>query len=113
MADVAKRFAKGYLSSPTSSMTSVYKVPVNKHAIVKAMTLCAIADYAGQAPKVTIRFGGTYVLFEYIVKANDTITIPFMDQILEQNEEIDIKISSTGTGGVLIHYYISGREVDV
>lgn len=112
MADVIKRFAKGYLFS-TSPTTSVYKVPTNKSSIVKALTLCAYNDVVGQSTKVTLTFADVRILSEYTLKSNDTITVPFIDHILEQSEEIKITVASTGSGGAVLQYYISGREVDV
>ncbi|SMF72503.1 hypothetical protein SAMN05661091_0877 [Paenibacillus uliginis N3/975] len=102
MADVIKRFAAG--SRNVNQSGDVYRVPANKIALIKAITLTT-----GTAPTtVTVIIGGVFIIFAYPMKANDTITIPFLDQVIEGGESISV---AAGSGAM--YYYISGREVDV
>lgn len=101
MADVSKRFAKGTL---TTSSATLYTAPATGRAFVKALTLC---NKTATDATVTLLLAGTEVIYQHVVKANDTLTIPFLDQVLEAGETI------TGLSGTAsaITYYISGREV--
>lgn len=103
MAVVDKRLYKGTLGDTSATL---YPVPAGKFVIVKAVTLC---NKTATAATVTISFAGLEVIYQYAVAARDTITIPFMDQILEASEEI------TGLAGTAsaINVYISGKEVTV
>ncbi|UYO04902.1 hypothetical protein [Paenibacillus sp. PSB04] len=109
MADVSKRFGKGLLSTTN---TTVYTAPSNKKAIVKAVTICNMGDLD---MVFSLRFADTFLAFFHKVKANDTLTVPFLDQILEAGESISASIANVPgkTGTVSGTYYISGREVDV
>lgn len=101
MAVVSKRLAKGTFS--TASATQ-YTVPTSTTTLVKAITLC---NKTASDATVTLLFGGTEVIYQHTIKARDTITIPFLDQILQSTETI------TGLAGTAsaINYYISGKEV--
>lgn len=109
MADVIKRFGKGVLST---SNTTAYTAPNDKKAIVKAITICNMGDLD---MVFNLKFADTFLVFFHKVKANDTLTIPFLDQILENGESITVSINNVPgmTGAVSGSYYISGREVDV
>ncbi|MEK3776837.1 hypothetical protein MHB85_20250 [Paenibacillus sp. FSL K6-4396] len=102
MAAVTKRFSKGTFA--TTGNTNVYIVPAGAYAIVKAVTLC---NKSAADAVVTLSFGGTEVIYQHTVKAKDTITIPFLDQVINSGESI---IGIAGTANVL-NYYISGKEV--
>jgi len=101
MAVVAKRLAKGTFG--TTSATQ-YTVPASTTTLVKAITLC---NKTASDATVTLLFGGTEVIYQHNIKAKDTITIPFLDQIIQAGETI------TGLAGTAsaINYYISGKEV--
>lgn len=101
MAVVAKRLAKGTFGTTSASL---YPVPAGATTLVKAVTLC---NKTATAATVTLLFGGTEVIYQHTIKPNDTITIPFLDQILQAGEAI------TGLAGTAnaITYYISGKEV--
>jgi hypothetical protein len=103
MADVSKRFAKGIT---TNVSVNVYTVPAGKKAFVKAMTLCNVYD---EESKVYVTLAGTSVIGGFVIPAHNTITIPFLDQILEEGETIGI-FSAIGKSS---SFYISGREVDI
>ncbi|OMF17258.1 hypothetical protein BK131_04650 [Paenibacillus amylolyticus] len=101
MAVVAKRLGKGTL---TTTSANLYTVPAGTTTQLKALTLC---NKTTTAATVTISLAGTEIIYQYSVKANDTITIPFLDQVLQSGETI------TGLSGTAsaINYYISGKEV--
>lgn len=109
MADVSKRLCKGNL---TGGGGLVYTVPPNKNTFVKAVTLC---NAGGRDLCLLLKFDDVYLIYNHIIKANDTLTVPFLDQIIESGEKISITIvNATGsTGEIKCSYYISGREVDV
>ncbi|MBP1904729.1 hypothetical protein J2Z32_001353 [Paenibacillus turicensis] len=104
MADVSKRFAKGSIVDGVA--TIVYTVPEGKKAFVKAISIC---NYSSSAIRFTITFANVHLAFNHELKEYDSITIPFLDQILESGEALFISKVGTGNG----HYYISGREVDI
>ncbi|WP_339168893.1 hypothetical protein MKX75_06100 [Paenibacillus sp. FSL R5-0341] len=101
MAVVTKRLFKA-VSSVT--LGSYYSVPVNATTMVKAVTLCNITS---AAVTFRLRFGGSYVIFDHQINANDTVTIPFLDQILTSGESIEMSCSANNA----ISVYISGKEV--
>jgi protein involved in polysaccharide export with SLBB domain len=110
MAEVSKRFAKGHIvgSGTISDNVVAYTVPENKNSFVKAITLCN--PRSALNVRVTVKFAGISLISYYEIKPSDTITIPFIDQILEAGETIEILIQ--GTTQFELNYYISGREVD-
>ncbi|MEO2212130.1 hypothetical protein ABGV40_14905 [Paenibacillus amylolyticus] len=99
---VTKRLGKGTLSTGNAILYPA--VPAGTIALVKALTLC---NKTALDATVTISLAGTEVIFQHIIKARDTITIPFLDQVLQPGETI------TGLAGTTnaINYYISGKEV--
>ncbi|WP_433581583.1 hypothetical protein [Paenibacillus amylolyticus] len=100
---VTKRLGKGTLS--TSSAVLYSAAPAGTIVLVKALTLC---NKTANEATVTFSLAGTEVIFQHTVKAKDTITIPFLDQVLQSGETI------TGLSGTnnAINYYISGKEVN-
>lgn len=89
-----------------TSSTVAYTVPSNNsnnYTIVKALTIC---NNTTSNITVSFLFGGTYVIGGHVIKANDTITIPFLDQVLHAGEAITATASA-----VNVSYYISGKEV--
>lgn len=102
MADVSKRFAKGALGTTN---ISVYTVPAGKTAFLKAMTVC---NKTATDATFTIILAGTEIIYQHTLKAKDTLTIPFLDQIIESGETI----TGIASAASAINYYISGREVD-
>jgi hypothetical protein len=101
MATVAKRLGKGNFS--ITANTVIYTVPASTTTLVKAVTICNT-----NATSVTVRlsFAGAAVIFDHTIKPNDTITIPFIDQILMVGEAITASASANA-----VWYYISGKEV--
>ncbi|MDT9719115.1 hypothetical protein QVE09_09395 [Paenibacillus sp. ClWae2A] len=101
MAVVAKRFFKGSVSL---SEINAYTVPSGTMAMVKAVTLC---NQSGAAAKFTMTLGFTNVIYNHEIKANDTVTIPFLDQIMLAGEVIRISCNPTNAIAIVI----SGKEV--
>jgi ribosome-binding factor A len=103
MADINKRLAKGTF---TNASTSLYTSPdvVNAKCYIKAITLC---NKTATDATVTLLLAGTEVIYQHTIKAKDSITIPFLDQVLEQNEAV----TGLASANTAINYYISGREV--
>lgn len=101
MADISKRLGKGTFGTTS---TTVYTTPADTSAFIKAITLC---NKTATDATVTLLLAGTEVIYQHTIKAKDTITIPFLDQIIQAGEAI------TGLAGTAnaINYYISGREV--
>jgi hypothetical protein len=111
MADLSKRFGKGRITGIANQVVNeiAYTVPEGKKAFVKAVTICNVnLTYESQ---FYITLGGVYVAWHHSLKPTDSITIPFLDHILESGE--GIVVSRFGSAASNIDYYISGREVDV
>jgi hypothetical protein len=100
MAVVTKRLGKGTIGTAASTL---YTVPAGAKALVKALT---IGNTSNNPSAFTLALAGTQIISAHIIKGNDTITIPFLDQVLESGESITAS-STTGT----VTYYISGKEV--
>jgi hypothetical protein len=102
VADQIIRLAMGKLS--TTIGTVLYQVPAGATTIIKAITLCNASD---QDVAVTLDAATTYLISAHVLKARDTITIPFIDQVLHSNEQL------RGSGSInnYVHFYISGREL--
>lgn len=98
-----KRLCKGTLSD---SSATLYTAPASagNYAIIKAITLCNIT--AAEAT-VTILLDGTEIVCNHAVAAYDTLTIPYIDHILEEG---DIIAGYSDTASA-INYYISGKEI--
>jgi len=103
MAVVAKRFAKG---GTTTTMTTVYTAPANTTAQIKAVTLC---NTTATNVEFNMNLADTSVIWKHVIKPYDTITLPFMDQIIHAGETIRESGSTSTTGGLT--FYISGKEV--
>lgn len=101
MAIVDKRLCSGTLSG---SEATLYTVPAGTYTIIKALTLC---NKTSAAVPATLSLDGIEVICQHDIAAYDTITIPFMDQILEAGELIQGSAESASA----INYYISGKEV--
>ncbi len=101
MAVVNKRLAKGTFGS---SEATIYTVPASTKAYIKAITFCNIS---ATARNISLKLAGVNVLYNFPLSAQDTITMPFLDHILEGGETITG--SADESDGV--DYYISGREV--
>lgn len=103
MATTDKRLCAGTLTDANATLYTA-TAGVGDYAIIKAVTLC---NKTASAATVTIKFDGVEVIAGYTLLANDTITIPFIDQIIEASELIE---GSSGTASA-INYYISGKEI--
>ncbi|OPG98415.1 hypothetical protein B2I21_08680 [Chryseobacterium mucoviscidosis] len=101
MAAVPKRLYKGLA---TTTATNVYPVPTGAITMVKAVTLC---NTTSAVATFKMSLGGTSVIFDHQIKANDTVTIPFLDQIMSAGEAIQISCTPSNA----ISVYISGKEV--
>lgn len=96
-----KRLCKGTLGSTEGTL---YTVPASTTAIVKAVTLC---NKTATPATVTLKLAGTEVLYQHTISGNDSLTIPFMDHILDATETI---AGLSGTASA-INYYITGKEI--
>lgn len=83
-------------------LSTVYTVPVGSTAIIKAITLC---NKTIQSVAITMTFAGTYVLYSHGITNYDTLTIPFIDQVLQAGEVIQVSANFAGS----IDFYISGK----
>jgi hypothetical protein len=101
MAIVNKRLCKGTL---TNSVATLYTVPAATITLVKAITICNLTGYLHN---FTIVFAGTTVVQTHNILGFNTLTIPFLDQILNEGELIQGLCNVSGD----ISYYISGKEV--
>lgn len=103
MSITTKRLCSGLLSG---SNATLYTAPAGtgNYTIVKALTLCNNSDAAVTA---NISLAGVSIIGGYGIAARDMITIPFLDQILQNGETIAGYAGTTD----LISYYISGKEV--
>lgn len=102
------RIGKGSLSTTLGDIDTA-AVPAATLRVVKALTLC---NNSTTAQTVSIDFAGTRVISSYTVPAignENTITIPFMDQVMLATERIQGLCSSSST----VNYYISGKEMGV
>lgn len=97
-----KRLAQGVFS--TTANTMIYTVPALTYTIVKAINIC---NKTNVNDVVTIKLAGTEIMYQHVILANDSITIPFIDQIIHAGEKIE---GHSGNGSSLT-YYISGKEV--
>lgn len=109
MAKVNKRLGKGTLGTSLVDIDDA-AVPASHVRFVKAITLCNKTDADCH---VTITIAGINVLYEYTIPgvavgAENTRTIPFLDQVMEAGERIQGKAEAVDS----IDFYISGREVD-
>lgn len=102
---IDKRLCAGTMGT---TIDTIYTAPsgAGVYVIIKAVTLCNKTSADATA---TLSFNGIEVVSGFTVLANDTITIPFIDQIIEAEELIQ-GLSGTADS---INYYISGKEVTV
>jgi hypothetical protein len=106
MTTTAKRLGKGIMSDSEGNLDAS-AVGSGQIRFVKAITLC---NTSIDPVDVTIKLAGTTVIYEYTLEGvggENSITIPFLDQIMEELERITGYASVTN----VVHYYISGREV--
>lgn len=101
MPDINKRLYKGTV---TATNATLYTVPILTSTYVKAITLC---NNTSSDHTITIKFAGLEVISVHTIIARNTITIPFIDQILEAGELIEGSADAISS----INVYISGREV--
>ncbi|MGX1827001.1 hypothetical protein ACWIE6_02005 [Paenibacillus taichungensis] len=98
MAVATKRFGKGLLTG------TLYTVPSGTTALLKAITVCNLNSTDNT---FSITLAGTSIIQNHKIKGSDTITIPFLDQVIQSGETIT---GSSGTANS-INYYMSGKEV--
>lgn len=98
MAVVDKRLARANFSQ----RVTLYTCPSNAKTFVKAVSVC---NPMSSASKFTLVIGGIAIVASHTINAQDTITIPFLDHIIEAGETIQAESSGS------CNIYISGREV--
>ena len=105
MATTDKRLCAGTLSD---SNATLYTAPSasGAYTIVKAITLC---NKTATDATATIKLDGVEIIAGHTISAYDTITIPFIDQIIEASDLIEGLADTVSA----INYYISGKEVTV
>jgi len=103
MAVINKRLCSGTL---TAENATLYTAPatVGSYVIIKAVTIC---NKTASIATATLKFDGIEIVCAYTLLAYETVTIPFIDQIIEASEIIE---GSSGTA-TAVNYYISGKEV--
>jgi len=69
--------------------------------------MTGLCNKSASSANVTLKFAGIEVICTHAIRAYDTVTIPFIDHILQAGEMIE---GSAGTASAL-NYYISGKEV--
>lgn len=98
-----KRLCKGTLANANGTLYTSPAV-AGGYTVIKAITLC---NKTAAAQKATIKFAATEVIAAHTVAANDTVTIPFIDQIITTGELIEGLCDAADA----INYYISGKEL--
>ena len=88
----------------TTLTTTLYTVPASTTVIVKGVTLC---NYDTVARTVTLTFDATYVLNAYSIAANDSILIPFYDQVLLTTDII----KGGASANAVVDICISGKAI--
>ncbi len=112
MATDAKRFAIGFLPD-TLGYIDADAVPDGKLRFIKAVTFCNI-DKAAKKVSLVIYSGSTdyYLVKDYPLPAvggENTITIPFMDQVLIAGDRIKGYCETASK----VYVMISGKEVTI
>ncbi|WP_063564813.1 hypothetical protein [Paenibacillus sp. O199] len=102
MATTFKRLGAGNLATANDIVTA-YTVPLLCKAIIKSFI---ISNGSASTVSVTVRFASTAIMYTYVMKPNDTILVPAMDQLLIAQSSITISANA----GNSISYYISGIE---
>jgi len=97
----------------TNAMTNIdaAAVKAGHYRMVKAITLC---NKTATDVWVTIQFNGINVLHRYVVprfgdREENTVTIPFIDQVMAAGH----RITGQASAGTAIDFYISGFEASV
>jgi len=106
----AFRIGKGTMATASTNMDTA-AVGEGKVRFVKAVTLCNVST-AGDPIWASVEFAGTSVINKYILAApggENTITIPFFDQVMSSGE----RITGVAEAASSVHFYVSGREIDV
>lgn len=96
-----KRLCKGTF---TTSNATIYTTPALTTTFVKAVNIC---NKTNVDDVVTLKFAGIEILYQQLIEANNSLAVPFYDQILSAGELIEGLSGASGS----ITYYISGREV--
>lgn len=100
------RLGNGTLTTAANTNIDYGPVPAGQQRMVKALTLCNRNSNTVRA--VSLRFGEEYVLANYAIPGypgENTVTIPFMDQVMEAGERI-----RGWADGANVDFIISGRE---
>jgi len=103
MATTDKRLCSGVFGA---SNATLYTAPATagNYVIVKAVTIC---NKTSASHTVTLKFDAIEVVATHTILGYDTVTIPFIDQILEASEIIEGSADAADS----INYYISGKEI--
>ena len=112
MATDAKRFVLGYLPS-TLGYIDADAVPSGKLRFIKAVTFCNI-DTTAKKVSLVIYSDSTdyYLVKDYLVPplgSENTITVPFMDQVLIAGDRIKGYCETASK----VYAMISGKEVAI
>ncbi len=101
MAD--KRLCAGTFAD---SSETIYAAPsaAGSYVVIKAVTLC---NKTSSSRLVTLKFDGIEVVCNHTILGYDTVTIPFIDQIIEADE----LIAGNADADNAVNYYISGKEM--
>ena len=100
MAITEKRLGMGTLGTTEGTL---YTSPAGTHAAVKGIT---ITNKTAVDETFTIKFAGQEAVYQHTILANDVITIPFWEQILEPGETLQGQASEASA----INYIVSGKE---
>jgi hypothetical protein len=103
MAVLDKKLCSGSFGTTEAIL---YTVPTGKQTIVKAITIC---NTTSATQTIFISLGGVPILSGYLLPLYDSLTIPYLDQIIDSGDSIEGYVF----GSSLVSYYISGKEVDI
>ncbi|MGX1832380.1 hypothetical protein ACWIE6_29545 [Paenibacillus taichungensis] len=102
MATLFKRLGAGNDIAANSTITA-YTVPLSYKTIVKSFI---ITNSSASSVIIAVSMANIGILSNYVMKPNDTILVPVMDQLLIAGNSITV-YSTTASA---ISYYISGIE---
>ncbi|UPK45905.1 hypothetical protein [Paenibacillus pabuli] len=101
MTVILKRFAGNIVDQ--NNVVTAYTVPLNYKTIVKSFF---ISNGSASTVSVTVRFANNAIMYNYVMKPNDAIAVPVVDQLLIAGNTITISATAANS----ISYYISGLE---
>ncbi|RAW13592.1 hypothetical protein DC345_19820 [Paenibacillus taichungensis] len=102
MATLFKRLGAGNDITASSTVTA-YTVPTSYKTIVKSFI---ITNSSASSVIISVVMASIGILSNYVMKPNDTILVPVMDQLMVARDSITVTTSTANA----ISYYISGIE---